>query len=384
MVPVTLKLNRKEDATPLHLQLSTYYRERILDGRLPAGTRLPTELELTAEHQISRDTVRQALAQLVSEGLLERVPRRGTFVRGSLLIENTHRQTSEKRIGLVLNRPPTSQLNMDILIGVEQTAKSRGYHVIFTYAAEDQEQQDRDIARLRADHVMGLLIFPVSDSTSDESIRQLQIDNIPFGLIDRSFPDLDADFVGSDNSGGAYRATEHLLILGHTRIGFVHSHLESLLTSSVHDRWEGYCQALEKYHIPYDETLIVPNAVMSQVEAQRRYAEFLARPDRPDAIFAVNDLVALDVIHAAQRCGLRIPEDVALVGFDDLSFAAHLRPALTTVAQSLMDVGARAADLLINRIEGQVGPPKHIVLPTDLIVRESCGAQLRIRRLASL
>jgi DNA-binding LacI/PurR family transcriptional regulator len=90
--------------------------------------------------------------------------------------------------------------------------------------------------------------------------------------------------------------------------------------------------------------------------------------------------VALELLQAAQHVGLRVPEDLALVGFDDLSFAAHLSPPLTTVAQPRMDLGLRAGHLLINRIEGQGNLPRHIDLPTSLIVRESCGARLRVRR----
>jgi len=85
------------------------------------------------------------------------------------------------------------------------------------------------------------------------------------------------------------------------------------------------------------------------------------------------------LLRAAQRAGLRVPEDLALVGFDALSFAAHLSPPLTTVTQPRMDVGLRAGHLLLNRIEGQGGPPRHIELPTSLIVRESCGARLHVR-----
>ncbi len=377
---MTLKLNKTENALSLHHQLTTYFRERILNGRLAEGTRLPTELELAAEHQISRDTIRRALSQLVEEGLLERVQGRGTFVRRATVIPAVETTpASEKRIAIILNRPPTAQLNMDILISVEQILKLNGYHVSFTYAEEDQDQQSRDIARFRADHVKGLIIFPVSDTSYDETIWRLQEERFPLVLIDRYYPDLQIDYVGPDNVNGGYRATEHLLILGHQRIGFCHSHVETLQTTSVRDRWEGYRKAMEEYGIAYDESLIVPNKVVSKADALKSYVELLQRPDRPNAIFAVNDLVALDVLQAARLCNLRVPEDVALVGFDNLNFAPHVHPPLTTIAQPLADIGLRAGSLLINRIEGQVSAPKHIELPTHLIVRDSCGARQRVK-----
>ncbi len=221
-------------------------------------------------------------------------------------------------------------------------------------------------------------------SSNDASIQQLQADHIPLVLMDRYFPGLAIDYVGSDNAGGGYRATEHLLILGHRRIGFVFAREETLQTTSVYERWQGYCKALQKYEVPYDETLVVPDFRQLQTGTHEGLVEFLQRPDRPSAIFAVNDYVALDVLQAAKALHLRIPEDLAIVGFDNLEFAAHVHPPLTTVVQQFIDIGLRAGTLLINRIEGIVGAPKHIELPTNLIIRESCGAQLHVKKILSL
>jgi DNA-binding LacI/PurR family transcriptional regulator len=363
-----------------YAQLMIHFREQILDGSLPAGARLPTELELAAEHQISRGTVRQAMSALVNEGLLERVRGRGTFVRPLLPIASPAGRAAERRIGLVLAHSSGSQLDLDILIGVEHAAKSRGYQVSFAYAEESLEELDRDIARLRADNVAGMIIFPVSDASYDESIWRLAADHVPFVLVDRYFPDLESDYVVADNHGGGYRATEHLLILGHRRVGFVYSAKGSLLTTSVRDRWQGYRRALLEYGQPYDEQLVFQWPDRSNADPAGAFDHLLLREGGPTAIFAVNDAVALELLQAAQRAGLRVPEALALVGFDDLSFAAHLSPPLTTVAQPRMDIGLRAGHLLINRIEGQGNLPRHIDLPTSLIVRESCGARQRVRR----
>jgi len=363
-----------------YAKLISHFREKILDGSLPAGARLPTELDLAEEHQISRGTVRQAMSALVNEGLLERVRGRGTFVRPLPPPTLQSPRAAERRIGLVLAHSSGSQLDLDILIGVEHAAKSRGYQVSFAYAEEILEELDRDIARLRADNVAGLIIFPVSDSTYDEAVWRLAADHVPFVLVDRYFPDLDSDYVVADNIGGGYRATEHLLILGHSRVGFVYASYASLLTTSVRDRWQGYRRALHEYGQPYDEALVLQWAEGSEIGRPGASEQFLLREGRPSAIFAVNDAVALELLRATQRLGLRVPEDLALVGFDDLNFAAHLSPPLTTVAQPRMDVGLRAGHLLINRIEGQGVSPRHIELPTSLIVRESCGARLRVRR----
>src|SRR5215470_15388047 len=358
-------MSKKERTKLLQAQLATYYREHILDGRLQAGIRLPTDEELAALYQVSRDTVRQALAQLANEGLIERVQGRGTFVSQPPSNGSQVTQLKQKQIGLVLNRTYRTQLTMNLLVGVEQAAKSHGYNVSFTYSEGEQEQQARDIDRLRANHVLGMIIWPPGDTTQDASIQQLQAEHIPVVLMDRYVPGLAIDYVGSDNVGGGYRATEHLLILGHRRIGFVFAREETLQTTSVHERWQGYCKALQKYEVPYDETLVVPDLRQLPTGAQEGLLEFLQRPDRPGAIFAVNNFVALDVLKAAKALQLRIPEDLAVVGFDDLEFAAHVHPPLTTTVQQFIDIGLRAGALLINRIEGNVGVPKHLELPTN-------------------
>src|SRR5215217_242770 len=285
-------LDRGASATALYSQLLAYFRQRILDGGLAPGARLPTELKLAQEHQISRGTVRQALNALVTEGLIERVQGSGTFVRRTPPVQAQALQAAERRIGLVLNCLD-GQLDLGILVGVEHAAKSRGYQVSFAYSEENLEQQARDIARLRDDRVAGLIILPVSVLTHDESIWRLHANNIPFVLVDRYFSDLDSDYVVADNLGGGYRATEHLLILGHRRIAFAYPHLGDLQTSSVHDRWLGYRKALEVYGMTYDDTLVFQNAPQPESSSHGTYDQLLSRPDRPSAIFAVNDFEAL-------------------------------------------------------------------------------------------
>jgi len=113
---------------------------------------------------------------------------------------------------------------------------------------------------------------------------------------------------------------------------------------------------------------------------QQSICEFLQSPDRPGAIFAVNDYVALEVMQAASALHLRVPEDLAIVGFDDERFAAHVQPPLTTIAQSFVDVGLRAGTLLLSRIQGNTGAPRRIELPANLIIRESCGAQMHVKK----
>ena len=373
----------RSKTTALYSQILNEIRERILSGDLAAGERLPPELELAQQHRASRGTVRQALSLLVNEGLLERVQGSGTFVRQLPLSRDRVLPSSgQKSIGVILSES-SDELNMSILRGIEQSAKPRGYQLSFAYAEEDKLVLAQDIARLRA-NTAGLVIFPISDMSYDDTIAQLKEDRFPFVLVDRYLPDLDCDYVVSDNLGGGYRATEHLLILGHTRIGFAYSQSGGLLTTSVRDRYEGYRKALLEYNLPYDESLIYHKVSSKRHAGSLTCDDIILSPARPSAIFAVNDWLALALLQAAQRHSVLVPEDLALVGFDDLSFAAHLSCPLTTLAQQSSEMGMRAGTLLINRIEQQIsGVPKHIELPTNLIIRQSCGARLRVSSVTS-
>jgi DNA-binding LacI/PurR family transcriptional regulator len=373
-----VSLLKRSDDESLYAQIVSVFRTRILNGDLLPGAQIPTEIELARENNISRGTVRQAMAILVREGLLERAPGRGTFVRQLPVAQNGGERkapSTSKRIGLLLSLR-RSELDLDILSGVEYAAKARGYQVSFAFTEESAEEQARDINHLRADHVDGMIVFPLSDITYDEAIWKLHEDGVPFVLIDRYFADLESDNVTSDNIGGGYRATEHLIILGHSRIAFCHPSFGTLTTTSVRDRYLGYRKALEEYGIPYDESLVFQR---DSTLGYLPYVEYLARSQRPTAVFTSHDHEAVQVIRAAAQLGIRLPDELAIVGFDNVEFSAYLNPALTTIAQSSRDVGLRAADLLISRLEGNRAPVRHIEIPTNLVVRESCGVKERIR-----
>jgi len=378
---LVIKSRKREQTKQLYDQFVSSLRERILSGHFSAGMRLPSDTELAIEAHLSRDQVRQALALLTEEGLLERKQGRGTFVLSLSSTPVSSQPATQKQIGLMLNHEGPEELNIGFLVGVEQALKVHGYSVTFNYTEEDQAQQAQDIERMQVNHVAGMIICPLSGMAIAAAIQRAQV-ALPVVLIDRYLPELSTDYVGVDNRGAAYRATEHLLILGHKRIGMVISAQERLQTTSIYERWQGYCEALRHYKVAYDESLVV--TATNEEDLKAAIGTFLRREDRPDAIFAVNDYVALDVMEAAREQGIAIPADLALVGFDDINLAAHLSPPLTTIAQPFQDIGFRAGMLLLSRIEGMTGPARHISLPANLIVRESCGVQSHIKKALSL
>jgi DNA-binding LacI/PurR family transcriptional regulator len=359
----------KNNPVALYAQLASQLREQIHRGELPLGSKLPTEIELARRYSISRGTARQAMAILTHKGLVKRVAGKGTFVR------RRNEEPVRKCIGLVIPHAQDS-LSMEILVGAESVAKSRGYSILFCYTDDDLATENQDIERLRNEHVGGLIICPVSNLNRDDAVWQLHQENFPFVLVDRYFPGLDADYVVVDNAGGAYAATAHLAGLGYRSIGFAST--SGMETTSTRDRFQGYRRALEDKGLPYrDEWVCACTlASLNEEEGQEFIRECWQSHERPQAYFAVNDLTAMRMMRAAAAVGLSLPRELALVGFDDIDAAARLSFPLTTVAQPRREIGVQAAGLLLDRLEGTRTGPTRIVLPVSLVVRESCGAGL--------
>ncbi|MCA9903352.1 MAG: GntR family transcriptional regulator [Anaerolineae bacterium] len=348
----------------LHMQLVQQLRAKIESGEWGPGARIPSEIELAKENGISRGTVRQAMVRLHTDGLLERAPGKGTYVANRTLVSNM-------LIGVILPYE-RDMLNLEILVGSEKAARQEGYHVIYSQTHDDLQIQTHDIQLMREKGVAGLVIFPASDIAYDETIARLYGEGFPFVLVDRYFPPLATDYVVVDNFGGAYDATQHLIALGHRRIGFLSP--GSLDTTSIRDRFEGYRQALADHNLDYDETLFHRYQGLMQTDKNlASLRSMLCQADRPSAFFAVTDLLAIRLLEAAQREHLDVPDDLSVVGFDDIQQASLISVPLTTVAQPRIEIGIRAVEVLIERLHGHHEQPKQIVLPTRLVVRLSSG-----------
>lgn len=259
-----------------------------------------------------------------------------------------------------------------VLRGAEDVARRAGYRVILCNTDGDVEREDAYLEDMIAHRVEGLLIAPVSDH-SRSNLRRLSQHRVPFVLVDRAIPGIEADLVQGDSVAGARQVVAHLLSLGHRRIAHV---TESPEVSTARDRLRGYEEALAAAGIAPDPALVV---VASAATAEGGYGAadvLLARGDPPDAVFAVNNLTAVGVVRALRERGLEVPGDVAVACFDDIALASQLQPFLTVMAQPAETFGTLAVQLLLDRISGRGSErPRRVVLPADLIVRVSCGAR---------
>jgi LacI family transcriptional regulator len=201
-------------------------------------------------------------------------------------------------------------------------------------------------------------------------LQALSEGELPFVLVGRQPGHKEMSFVDVDNVNSAREAVTHLLRLGRRRVASI----TGLLNMNVGaDRREGYAAALRQRSLPVDPNLMVEGDF---TEAGGYAAMQRLLPFNPDGVFAASDLMAVGALRALRDSGRRVPQDVAVVSFDDMPFAATTEPPLTTMRQPVQRTGAVAAETLIELIGNPEAQPRRILLPTDLIIRESCGSQL--------
>jgi LacI family transcriptional regulator len=257
-----------------------------------------------------------------------------------------------------------------VVRGAEEVARRADYRLLLCDTRADLELEREVIEELLAHRVEGIAIAPVSDR-SRTHLRRLAKFGVPFVLIDRTVQGVDSDLIVGDNEGGARRLVTHLLELGHRRIGLI---VEADDVSTARHRRQGYESALAAAGVPVDESLIVRADAdpSGGFEGMRR---LLTLDERPTAVFAVNNLVALGVIEAVRDAGLEVPDDVALVCFDDIEYASRMYPFLTVMAQPAETLGSLGTQLLLERIDGRArARGRSVVLSAQFIVRKSCGA----------
>jgi LacI family transcriptional regulator len=255
-----------------------------------------------------------------------------------------------------------------LILGLSSACQERNYSVML-WLAEPEYERRTVMQVLQNGFIDGIIIS--SMSVDEKIVEALIASELPFILIGRHPQHPEISFVDVENQVGAWKAVSHLLSLGRRRI----AHLSGPLNTIVGiDRKKGYQAALKDYGIPVDPHLTLEGN-FSEEEGYRLTRSFL--PYQPDAIFAASDAMALGAIRCLNELSIPVPQQIAVIGFDDLPFAARSQPPLTTIRQPITQTGAKAAESLIARIEdpNQAGYPQ-ILLPTELVIRQSCGARL--------
>jgi GntR family transcriptional regulator of arabinose operon len=382
----------REGAIPLHAQLLNQLRHLILSGKWAADARIPSETALQRQLNISRSTIRQALSNAEVEGLVTRVPGKGTFVSPTISARR-----SSRLIGYVTD-DCCSRMQSRVLTGVQDVAAANGYRVLFGHSNASVASEDLLLDQLVfEDQVAGILIWPVMRDGPSGRLAELAGQGImPVVVVDRTIDGLSSDFVTSENYLGARYAVRHLLELGHREIAFLSRPI--LFLSTIAERLRGYQDAMQSAGVQPLEPMLVGHAIeelgtrsmLRDSGAALEHdidaiAEHLDSAERPSAIFAANDIMAIQAMKVARMLGLSVPTDLSIVGFDDDVFLTSLLDvSLTTVAQDAQRMGQRASEMLVERIQGYDGATREERLPVQLKVRDSTASPATLKLGAAL
>jgi LacI family transcriptional regulator len=349
---------------PLYQQVKSLLESQILDGALKEGELIPSERELREGLGVSSTTVRRALAEMVRDGLIVRRPGIGSFV-----------SSDSKQLSLLLLIVgfDAAAWHADIfgnLIGgiAEVTWEQRT-----TFSVVHMPEGSQDVAaylrNVAQEATFDGVLLRLAGDLQEEWLIPLLEAGLPYVAIKRYLPHRLVNCVVYDDVRSGFRATEHLIELGHTRIGLV----VCPRTTMGRDRKTGYSQALETHGIGVDAGLMHNTESFMGEAGFTAIRHLLALPERPTAIFLASDRLASGCYRAIEEAGLQIPNDLSVVGHGDIPTAAVFSPPLTTMRLSYRDLGMQSASLLIDLINRKVRPPQRVVIEGPLIVRESSG-----------
>jgi LacI family transcriptional regulator len=260
----------------------------------------------------------------------------------------------------------TNPFFSSIIKGAEDAARERGYNLILCNSEDQPEREAAYLQLLRERQVDGVLI--ASSQMADETIEGLRADSFPFVLVNRAALDGEDLAVVVDNHAAAVEVVAHLAALGHRRVGHLAGPQN---TTTGRDRREGYEAGVRAHGLVHEPALIVEADAFSEDAGDRALGIMLAGPARPTAVFGANDLIAIGMLQRLRRIGVRVPDDLSIVGFNDIPLAGLLEPALTTVRVPQLAMGVAGAHLLIDRLEGRPIGEIRLTLPTELVIRAS-------------
>jgi LacI family transcriptional regulator len=328
-----------------------------------AGVSRSTVSRVINNHPSVRDVVRERVLKVI----------RNTGYHPNAAARSLASQRSWM-IGLVLPRSVSTFFSDPyfprLTQGIAQACNQYNY-TLGLFLLATKEDEEKILPRLsRKGSLDGVLVQ--SGQIGDQLVERLVDSDIPVVIAGRPFQAEDISYIDVDNDNAAYTAVSHLVRLGRKRIGTIAGPLNS--TASI-DRRDGYVKALLDRGRNIDESLIVEGDF---TEDGGYYAMQQLLAARPDAVFAASDIMAVGAMRAVREAGFCIPDDIALVGFDDISLAERTDPPLTTVRQPIFQFGFNSVEILIDLIENGIKPARRVIMTTELVIRDSCGAKQKL------
>jgi len=348
-----------ENSLPKYLQIKNKIKQNIKNGSITG--KLPGERVLAKQLNVSYMTVRKAIMELVEEGILYKFTTKGTFV--------SHRKMSPKithNIGFFIDEKIREGISSPyyslIFKALEKEITKNGYNLILFSDSDNLNPLNN---KKKIDGAI-ICCFPRIENKIQE-IKKL----LPIVLLDNTASDKSIPSVTIDNFNSCRECTKYLWSLGHKRIGFISGLMDSDVSK---DRFLGYKSALNDNGLEEDKTLIFKGDY--SYESGEKGAEyFLALPKPPTAIICANDSMAIGAMKMIREKGLNIPEDISVIGFDDIEVASKVFPPLTTIAAPIKEIADKSVTMLLSAINGNDLDYQHVILPAHLIIRDSCSTE---------
>lgn len=344
-----------------HKAVKEYIYQYISEKGLENGDKLPTEKEICEMLDVSRITAQRAIQDMLAEKAVYRIQGSGTFV-GAAAVEN--KTTDIGYIPLIMSNTDETFRFREVIQGVEGYLSGRGCHVtLHTMTYGDSEKMLRAVTQ---NHKCAM-IMPGASHVDNKLYFDLQNNGVKLVFIDILPANISTNYVSSDNISGGYIATKHLIDRGYKKI-FTTS-TPPITANSIADRLTGYRLAHEEAGLDYRPDY---NLLFQEYRPLEAYLDdILKHPDKADAIFAINDTTAVLLSNLCIRKGVRVPEDIAIIGYDNSSAGANLPIPISTIDQKFYEFGYEAAKLAYKCCYEDSNVTSHTILPVKLIERAS-------------
>lgn len=361
-----------------HLMVKDKIKEWITNGEIRPGDKIYSENELVKIFGVSRHTIRQAVGDLVHEGWLYREQGAGTFCSNSLIHNQPQPQQQrnssiDKNIG-VITTYISDYIFPSIIKGIESYLTEKGYLLTLACTNNDVEKEKQCLDSMLLRNIDGLIVEPTKSSGYNPNMNhylELEQNNIPYLMINQSYPQLNPPHIIVDDEKGGYIATEHLIKLGHERIIGI---FKSDDLQGVH-RMRGFIEAFRKNNLILFPELIITYSTEEQdsllLEKIRKILS--SSGTMPTGIICYNDQIALSVLNVLRALELIVPADISLIGFDDSYLAEAMEPKLTSISHPKIEMGIAAAKWIVSAIENRNldGIEHSTIYEPELIIRNS-------------
>lgn len=356
---------------PLYRKIEQHYLERISNGELKHGDKLPTEYQMTDIFGVSRITVIKAMKELEKKGVIVRHTKTGTFV-------NCRNRNVIKQMIIPIVLPYNNLLNYDIILGAQKFALDNDAVIPFYNTFNNPETEREILLSIEHMSIDGLLFYPCSALENIDILGRMYRKKLPVVLLDRAMLGTNFPLVTSDNHGGMRRLVRYLLRKGYRRFGYYG--VSKKLITTEKDRFDGFCSALFDSNVELNPDFLFEaedDAVdkyryatldtqdESLIRSSRRVAEAIKNsPTPPEVICCTNDFNAVTLLKAVQEIGISVPDQLVITGFDGLSIARDATPAIPTVSQDFEALGRTALDTVCRMIAGETDIPAVQKIPT--------------------